>query len=194
MRSVHVRSLASRAGGRAGAAVRAARGGRGFPPRVGACPLAGSKKTGLDRAWATSRTTQAARRPSGSASNSQARDGPSPGPTPSSPCAAARPAANGNHLRHTAQPDRSRLASPHPKMILITLKLARTRRTGSVADSSKPALTVATATVTQMSGPRRKSTSPTSNGQSREEDSIRNPFSQFNSYICECKLTPQCKR
>ena len=39
-------------------------------------------------------------------------------------CQSQQPA--GNHLPHTAQPDRRRLTSPHPKMILLTYKITCT--------------------------------------------------------------------
>ncbi len=71
--------------------------------------------------------------------------------------------------------------------------MARAGHPGSAADTSKPRLGSGSRTVTQISDPAESGDIATFCGQRREEDSIRNPFSQFNNYICECKLTLKCR-
>ncbi len=74
--------------------------------------------------------------------------------------------------------------------------MARARHPGSAVDTSKPSLGSGSSDRHSDVRPRRKWRHRrllASSGQRRDEDSIRNPFSQFNSYICECKLTPKCR-
>ena len=65
---------------------------------------------------------------------------------------------------------------------------------GSAADSSKPALAVAAATVNQMSDPAESRHRRPPMGEVATKTAFVNPFSQLNSCICECELTPPCKR
>ena len=64
---------------------------------------------------------------------------------------------------------------------------------GSAADSSKPAWQWQQRPSLRCQTPQKVATSPPSSEQRCEEDNIRNSFSQLNSYICGCNLTPKCR-
>ena len=71
-------------------------------------------------------------------------------------------------------------------------KMAGAGHLGSAADSSNPAWQWQQRPSLRCQNPQKVATSPPSSEQRCEEDNIRNSFSQFNSYICHCNLTPPC--
>ena len=85
-----------------------------------ACATAGSAPAACSPAPASSRS--AARASSASASNKQECTRPPTAQTPTSPCAAQRPAASGKPSATPAHSDTNHLTSPGPKMILVTYK------------------------------------------------------------------------